>query len=376
MGALRELREVLTGIAERSNVIKSHCTNEESTKLYLVLPVIGALGYDYTDPLIVQPELPADFRTGSVDRVDFAIMQSGVPVIAIECKSVGSDLPSSRGQLRAYFSALQSVRLGILTDGIVFEFFVDCDQPNVMDGEPFVTLDLEAATRSPIPADVLEALNMLSHANFQPEDVADLADVRLVSRRLRSLLVQEMRDPSDDLCRLMLQRLGMKNVRRSSIQTRYSSLVRDAFEQAVVIPVVDRLRTKAAQTSLPAPTEETSVDGIVTTDRELAVYRYVRQRLAFLSKDEQQFSAIEGVKYKDFLGKFAVYYEQSKKGRLFDFVEGSNGYDKFIFPLPGAEIVTNNMKEIDEPLRAIFVQRIREIGASKPLLARTTQMTA
>ena len=63
-------------------------------------------------------------------------------------------------------------------------------------------------------------------------------------------------------------------------------------------------------------------------------------------------------------------------GRLFDFVEGSNGYDKFIFPLPGAEIVTNNMKEIDEPLRAIFVQRIREIGASKPLLARTTQMTA
>lgn len=97
MGALRELRAILTDLAERSNNIKSHCTNEESTKLYLVLPVIGALGYDYADPLVVQPEHPADFRTGSVDRVDFAIMQDGAPVIAIECKAVGSDLPSCRG---------------------------------------------------------------------------------------------------------------------------------------------------------------------------------------------------------------------------------------------------------------------------------------
>lgn len=244
-----------------------------------------------------------------------------------------------------------------------------------MDAEPFVTLDLEAATRSPIPVDVLEALNMLSSTNFQPEEVADLADVRLVSRRLRSLLVQEMREPSDDLCRLMLQRLGLKNVRRSSIQTRYSSLVRDAFEQAVVIPVVDRLRTQTPQASLLATVQDGTADGIVTTDRELAVYRYVRQRLAFLSKDEQQFSAIERLKYQDYLGKFAVYYEQIRKGRLFDFIEGSNGYDKFVFPSPVGEIITNNMKDIDEPLHAIFSQRIRELGASKPLLARA-QMTA
>lgn len=376
MSALRELRALLTGVAERSNIIKSHCNNEESTKLYLVLPVIGALGYDYTDPLVVQPELPADFRTGAVDRVDFAIMQNGVPVVAIECKSVGSDLPASRGQLRAYFSALQSVRLGILTDGIVFEFFVDCDQPNVMDSEPFVTLDLEAATRSAIPVDVLEALNLLSRDNFQPEEVADLADVRLVARRLRSLLVQEMRAPSDDLCRLMLQRLGLKNVRRSSIQTRYSSLIRDAFEQAVVIPVVDRLRAQPTQATALPTDQEGVTEGIVTTDRELAVYRYARQRLAYLAKDEQQFAAIERLQYQDYLGKFAVYYEQIRKGRLFDFIEGSNGYDKFVFPLPGVvEIVTNNMKDLDEPLHAIFSQRIREMGASKPILVRP-QMTA
>ena len=41
----------------RSAAIKSACANEESTKQFLILPVIGALGYDYTDPLVVQPEL-------------------------------------------------------------------------------------------------------------------------------------------------------------------------------------------------------------------------------------------------------------------------------------------------------------------------------
>jgi hypothetical protein len=104
----------------------------------------------------------------------------------------------------------------------------------------------------------------------------------------------------------------------------------------------------------------------VTTDRELAVYRYVCRRLAFLSADEHQFAAIERVQHRDYVGKFAVYYENVRKGRLFDFVAGDNGYEKFIFPDPYGEIVTNSMADIDEALRAIFAQRVRELGSPRP----------
>ena len=106
---------------------------------------------------------------------------------------------------------------------------------------------------------------------------------------------------------------------------------------------------------------------IVTTDRELSVFRYVCRRLAFLAKDEQQYAAIERVHHRDYLGKFAVYYENVRKGRLFDFVEGNNGFDKFVFPAPFGEIVTNSISDIDEPLSSTFISRVRELGAPQPI---------
>jgi hypothetical protein len=84
-----------------------------------------------------------------------------------------------------------------------------------------------------------------------------------------------------------------------------------------------------------------------------------------LASDEWQFSAIERVHHRDYVGKFAVYYENVRKGRLFDFIEGDNGYDKFIFPEPFGEIMTNAMADIDEPLRATFTRRVRELNSER-----------
>jgi len=60
-----------------------------------------------------------------------------------------------------------------------------------------------------------------------------------------------------------------------------------------------------------------------------------------------------------------VYYRNVHKGRLFDFIEGSNGYDKFVFAEPFGEIVTNSMTDIDEALRKTFSQRVRDLGAPR-----------
>jgi len=366
MSGSGELLSKLTVIAERQPTIRSVCTNEESTKLFLVLPVLSALGYDVTDPTVVQPEYAADFRDGLCDRVDYAIMRDGEPVIAIECKKVGVDLASNRGQLRAYFTALPSVKLGILTNGLRFEFFVDVDTANIMDEEPFVTLDMEAAAHRAIPADVLEALTSVTKAGFQPASVSRIAEMRLLSRRLRSAVMQQVREPSLEFCRVILRAAGQDNVHRSRIESLYSSMVRNAFEEAFVIPVMELLRAKQSSPETETPASNSETQRIITTDRELAVYRYVCRRLAFLASDEHQFAAIDHVHYKDYLGKFAVYYRSVNKGRLFDFIEGGNGYDRFIFPEPIGEIVTSTMTEIDEPLRTVFSQRIRVLGTAQP----------
>ena len=135
------------------------------------------------------------------------------------------------------------------------------------------------------------------------------------------------------------------------------------------MPVLEALRASPQDKNVEGASPHESTQRIVTTDRELAVYRYVCRRLAFLASDEHQFSAIERVDHRDYLGKFAVYYENVRKGRIFDFIEGSNGYDKFIFPEPFGEIVTNTVADIDEPLRVTFAQRVRELGVPRTTTA-------
>lgn len=369
MNGFGELQAKISEIAQRTAAIRSMCLNEESTKLFLVLPVLNALGYDITDPTVVRPEFAADFRDEMSDRVDFAIMLNGEPVIAIECKKAETDLAAHRGQLRAYFTALQSVRLGILTNGSRFEFFVDCENTNVMDTEPFATLDLELAAKGPIPAETIATLVAVTRANFQPEYISEIAETRLIAKRLRGVLLQEIREPSEELCRLVLRRVGMENLRSYRIATHYSSMVRTAFEEAIVVPVLAHLKQAMPKTDATTAEPDMGSQRIITTDRELAVYRYVQRRLAYLAKDEHQFSAIEQVQYRDYVGKFAVYYENVRKGRIFDFIEGSNGYDKFVFPEPFGEILTNNIADIDKPLREVFTQRVRESGPPAILTA-------
>lgn len=354
------MRDDLQMLACRSVEIKGACRNEESTKLYLALPFVRLLGFDYSNPLEVYPEHAATFNESQPNKVDLAVIRDGEPVIAIECKHVGADLRSARGQLRGYYNALPTTKLAILTDGIVFEFFVDSEQPNLMDEEPFLTLDLDVIASNGPSLDALEMLAQMTKDAFNPDTIAELAHVQLVKKRLRISFVEEANSPSEDFCRHFLQRAGLRNVRKAAIDRYYAPMIKLAFNEALVVPVVEKMRTGEGEALLAA-----SDPRVVTTERELALFNYIRRRLAFLVKDEAAFRAIEAISYKDYLGKLIVFYDRERKGRLFDFIEGANGFDKFVFPKPHGEIVTNNMYDIDDTLRTVFLGRVREMGAPR-----------
>ena len=368
MNALNELRAGLCAVAKRSVGLMSACGNEESTKLYLALPVIGLFGYDYSNPYEVYPQHAANSDPNQPNKVDLAVLRDGKPVIAIECKKVGTDLAEAREGLRTYYNAVPTCKLGILTNGIVFEFFVDSAEPDKMDQDPFLTLDLESVWRNGVPDEVLDALIHVTKASFDPESIAEMAHVRLVKKRLRTSLVEEANAPSEEFCRFFLQRAGLRHVRKGAIDRYYGPLIKSAFDEALVMPAVQRLRTD--------PTSEGKVTSlnlhqigqrIVTSERELAIVNYVRRRLAFLVSEEALFNAIEQVEFKDNVGKLVVYYANDRKGRLFDYIEGGEGFDKFIFPSPYGEIVTKSVLDIDEPLKSTFSSRVRELGPLQPV---------
>ena len=359
MSTREGLREGIALLAKRSVGLMKVCGNEESTKLYLVLPLLGLLGYDYSNPYEVYPEHVADFDPRQPNKVDLAILRDGKPVIAVECKKVGANLVEARGQLRAYYNALPATKLAILTNGILFEFFVDSGEPNLMDEEPFLTLDMDIIARNGASEEVLDTLAHMTKDAFSADTIAELAHIQLVKKRLRTAFVEEANVPSDDLCRFFLQKVGLKNVRKTALDRYYAAMIKTAFSETLVLPLAQRLREESGE----ADAVRQVAQRIVTSERELSMFNYVRRRLAFLVTDEAGFNAIESVGYKDYVGKFAVYYDRTQKGRLFDYIEGANGFDKFVFPEPYGEIVTNNILDIDEPLRVIFTARVREIGS-------------
>ena len=65
---------------------------------------------------------------------------------------------------------------------------------------------------------------------------------------------------------------------------------------------------------------------------------------------------------KDYVGRLAFFVSRERKGRLFDFIEGADGFDKYVFPDPIGSIVTNDVRDIDDALRAVFEARVADLG--------------
>jgi predicted type IV restriction endonuclease len=66
-----DFRQALISFANRMTSVAPRCTNEESTKIFLILPFLTVLGYDDRNPNEVCPEHGADFSDKYKNRVDF-----------------------------------------------------------------------------------------------------------------------------------------------------------------------------------------------------------------------------------------------------------------------------------------------------------------
>ncbi|WP_229413028.1 hypothetical protein [Massilia alkalitolerans] len=100
-----DLIDQLRTLATRIQNTKSLIQTEEATKNAMVMPFIQLLGYNVFDPTEVTPELVADIGTKKGEKVDYAILRDGDPIMLFECKKCGADLHINHaGQLFRYFT--------------------------------------------------------------------------------------------------------------------------------------------------------------------------------------------------------------------------------------------------------------------------------
>jgi hypothetical protein len=375
-----EFKNRLLNHAKNAVDLAGRAQGEEATKQFLILPFLQLLGYNPLDPDEIIPEADASFSDKFKNRVDYAISKEGVPVIAVEAKKVGSLSTANRGELKGYYNAVTTVKLGILTDGLVYQLYSDTEQENLMDDAPFAIVDLTQVAQEQIADDAFDALLKLRRDIFDPADIGADARRKIYIAEYVRALEKEFREPDESLVRTLMDAAGVEGRRMPRLLEEHKLYVTEAmnifFDKKLLerVGFADREDLVKVPPTEPRPTapptEETLNDesrvedsGIVTTEAETEVYKYVTHRLPFLiERDEELFRKLEKVYFRDYKGTFAVSYKQVQKGKLFNFREGSDTKYRFEFPESGEVVATDQLSDIDDKLLTVFMKRVEELG--------------
>ena len=216
-------------ISRRAEEQRERLTTEESIKTALVLPFLEALGYDFHNPSEVAAELSADTGTKTSEKVDYAIMRDGKPVLLFECKPLGNPMGAAQiSQLTRYFNNTDAI-IGVLTNGILYKFFTDLDKINIMDQSPFLEVDISNANQR----DVAE-LQRFAKGSFDPEEIKSTAKTAAMEVNIihgvKAKLGRMYGNPEDDLFKGLIRDVIEGNLtdRRAAS---HHELVKRAFHE-------------------------------------------------------------------------------------------------------------------------------------------------
>ena len=275
----------IMAIAERIPQIIDNLETEEATKNALIMPFIQTLGYDIFNPQEVVPEFVADVGTKKGEKVDYAIKQNDDVIILIECKHANSNLnEANTSQLYRYFTTTKA-RIAILTNGIVYRFYSDLDEPNKMDQKPFLELDMNN-----IRENLLDEVKKLAKEKFDLDRMLSTANELKYTSEIKKILMIQFENPDENFVKYFFSATNPGARFVSSAKEQFTEYVKKAFQQLISESVNDRLRSALQKEDEKNETEEdeslTSEDeskksGIITTEEELEGFYIVR---AILSK--------------------------------------------------------------------------------------------
>ena len=296
-----DLIDQLRGLASRISATKDIIQTEEATKNVMIMPFIQILGYNVFDPTEVTPELIADVGTKKGEKVDYAILSDGKPIILFECKKSGGDLSINHaGQLFRYFH-VTAARFGVLTNGLTYRFFTDLEQPNKMDEKPFFEFNiLDFKERD------VDELKKFAKALFDVDTILTTANDLKYTRAIQNRLSEWMQNPSEDFVRLLSSDLLGGKRFTPAVKDQFTTITKRAFEQLLGERINDRLKGAMTPESSPVqeaapviPPEGIVENPIVTTAEEIeglhiirAILRGVVSSRRIVMRDSQSYCAI------------------------------------------------------------------------------------
>lgn len=280
MDLIDHLNQIASKIAKQKNSIAT----EEATKSAFIMPFIASLGYDVFDPEEVIPEFTADIGIKKGEKVDYAISVGGKISLLIECKMIDAKLDAhNESQLHRYFHST-AARIGILTDGIIYKFYTDLDEPNKMDNKPFLEFSIMQ-----IDEIVVAELKKFIKVAFNINDVLSSASELKYTKTIKNLINDQLVNPSDDFVKFVLGSTYSGRI-TAQVKEQFIPVIAKAFQQLINDKLNDRFKSALSIDvpinnlnqieSLPISTSEsTDENKIVTTQEELEGFYIVKSIL-------------------------------------------------------------------------------------------------
>lgn len=192
----------LRDFSKNISIKKKGITTEETTKIALILPFLKILGYNMEDPYELKAEYSADVGVKKNEKIDLAVLIENEVKMLIECKSANTKLSYNHlNQLFRYYS-VSNVKIAILTNGIIYKFFTDSQNPGKMDENPFLEVDLRNLTDKKI-----DSLKLFTKSNFSNEKIQEHVEELKYRHDVHEILLEEIYYPSDELIKIIAKKV-------------------------------------------------------------------------------------------------------------------------------------------------------------------------
>lgn len=301
-----DLIDQLKQIGERFLKLKDQIQTEEATKNALIMPFLQSLGYDIFNPLEIVPEFVADIGTKKGEKIDYAIIKDGQPIILIECKHWKQNLSVHDGQLLRYFH-VSKAKFAILTNGVTYRFYSDLVEPNKMDEKPFLEVNLTELKENQV-----EEVKKFHKSYFNIESIVSSASELKFTNELKQLIHQELNTPSADFVKHFAKQV-YPSVITAKVLEQFTNLTKRSIQQYISDLITDRLKSalskeNASEIEIPStqPVETVTSEGpkIVTTEEELEGFMIVKTIL-------RQKYDVGRISYRDAQSYFAIIIDDS-----------------------------------------------------------------
>lgn len=282
--------------SKRVESLKDSLTTEEATKTSLIMPFFALLGYDVFNPDEFVPEFTADVGIKKGEKVDYAILNNGEPVILIEAKWVKEELQKHDSQLFRYFGTSKA-KFAILTNGITYRFYTDLEETNKMDEKPFLEINMLDVKETQVAE-----LKKFKKSAFNIDEIFNTASQLKYSNEIKNVFAQDLQNPSDQLIKYFLSSVYSGQRTQNAID-KFRPIVKQSLNQFISEMMNDKIKTALGAEEVKAVSEKTEENPesvqpakdapkIVTTEEELEAYFIIKNLL-------KDIVPMEEITYKD-----------------------------------------------------------------------------